>query len=203
MNGRGRVLKTRGASQPGAFQPTIRVDKIIRYTATAAAVEKVITSTNLGDTWLFASSAVAGFQMAEVVKLRAIEVWGGPPAALTPVTVSVDWTGNNVGAIGNDVRVSDTSIGATRVAHIRTSPSKTSQLSQWQNAAGGVTMFSLSCPAGSVIDLHLSFVLRDDGTAQALAAALVGATVGANYIRGFDGLATATSNFPPVSYPQQ
>lgn len=196
-----RNNKLRGTSQPGQFNSSIRVDKVIRFISNNVASETAITTTNLGDVWINTPTAVTAFQMSQAFKLRKIEVWAGPTSSsLTPVTVSIDWAGAAGGTIGTDQRVSDTSVGATRVAHICTAPSKRSQLSQWQSTAGSALMFTISCPAGSVIDLHLSYTIRDDGTAQA-AAVPVAAVAGANYLRGFDGLAAAGTNFTPQSYP--
>lgn len=190
------------SAQPPPFHASFQVEKRLRFTATAAAAATAISCRNIGDSWLFASAANAGFQIMQAFKIKSIRVWAGPSSTLAPVTVALDWSGATAGTLGSDKLVSDTSIGATRVASIHCVPPKDSQLSQWQSATSGNQIFQITCPAGSVIDLSLSILINDVATAQAVQNAPVGLSVGSNYMRGFDGLATAASNFVPISYPQ-
>jgi hypothetical protein len=195
---RNQVLLT--IPRPQQFPPTVIVSKVFRYTAAQATTDFGITSTNLLDSWLFAATATTGFQVAEAVKVRKIEIWAGPTSSLlTPVTVSVDWRGPTAGTFGSAARVSDNSIGATQPAHLVTVPPSQSQVAQWQPNSTN-NLFDITVPASAVIDLHLSFVVRDDGSATAVTNALVAATTGANYLRSFDGLASAAANFTPVEY---
>jgi hypothetical protein len=200
---RGRMFmanRSIGIPRPQQFPPTVIVSKVFRYTSAQAVTDFGITPTNLLDSWLFAATATTGFQVAEAVKVRKIEIWAGPTSSLlTPVTVSVDWRGPTAGTYGSAARVSDSSIGATQPAHLVASPPSQSQVAQWQPNSSN-NLFDITVPSSAVIDLHLSFVVRDDGSTTAVTNALVAATTGANYLRSFDGLATAAANFTPVEY---
>jgi hypothetical protein len=180
------------------FQPTVRVDHVFRFQATAAGTS-TIEIKDLGDLWCVAATAVTAYQLAESVRIRKIEMWGPPAATLAPVTVSIDWFGVTLGAAGSNARTSDTSVGATRVAHLSVMPPRSSQLSEWQPAVNTSLVFSLVYPANAIIDLHYSVMVREDGSAAAVTTAPVGATVGANYVRALDS-ASGTGNLPPLSY---
>jgi len=162
----------------------------LRYTVTAAAATN-ISYANILDSILIATSAVAGFDLFDVVKIKSLEVWS--QAALgTPSTITVTY----ITATGDRNIHTDTSLGV-KPAYIKAIPSRRSLASFWNaSAAGGV--FSITCPAGSIVDCN--FVFRTtNALAVAAANALVGATIGELYYRGLDGLAAAGTNFPPIA----
>jgi hypothetical protein len=70
----------------------------------------------------------------------------------------------------------------------------------WQIANAGVA-FALSVPLNTVIDVELEMTVDDNAAGTAVAVVPAGATVGANYIRGLDGLAAAATVYPPLAYP--
>jgi len=161
----------------------------LRFTVTAAVVNKIITFGNLLDAMLVATTAIAGFQLFDLVKIRKIRCWG--QAALgTPSTVEIQYNT----ATGDNIVHTDTSLGI-KPAYVHARPSLKSLASFWQLNTGG-NVFQLTCPAGSVIDVHLSFKTSNQNP-TAVANALVGANPGEFYFRGLDALATAATNFPP------
>jgi len=171
----------------------------LRFTATAAtpAAGTVITFQNLLDAIFIADSAVTGTELFDIVKVRSVEIWA-QSALGTPSTVGLFFTPSTV---GDQQTISDTSLGI-KPAYVKGSPSAKSLASFW-NASAAVNAFTVDCPAGSIIDVALSF--RTSASAPfAVAHAPVGATVGELYFRGLDGLATAATNFPPpVGIPTQ
>lgn len=162
----------------------------IRFTAVAAAALAQITFQNLLDCILIATGATAGYELFDIVKIRSIEVWGQASLG-TPSTVSLQFST----ATGDRAFHTDTSLGV-RPAYVKAVPSQKSLASFWQVSAGG-SAFQLSCPAGSVVDCSLSFRTSTQAPVAAQNA-LVGATVGELYFRGLDGIAIATTNFPPI-----
>jgi hypothetical protein len=168
----------------------------LRFTSVAAATNTAITAADLLDTMLVASAAVVGSDLFDVVKIKKIEIWG--QAALgTPSTVEVAFINPN----GDNNVHTDTSLGV-RPAYVAARPSRLSLASFFQ-VSTATAVFSLTCPAGSIIDVHLTFRTSSAApvTVQNL---LVGATVGEFYFRGLDGLAIAGTNFPPpVGVPRQ
>jgi len=162
----------------------------LRFTVTAAAATN-ISYANILDSILVATSAVAGFDLFDIVKIRSVEVWSA--AALgTPSTVTVIF----ITTTGDRSIHTDTSLGV-KPAYVKAVPSKLSLAAFWNaTAAGGV--FSILCPAGSIVDCSFSF-RTTNAVAVAAANALVGATIGELYYRGLDGLAIAGTNFPPIN----
>jgi len=160
----------------------------LRFTVTAAVVNKVITFGNMLDAMLVATTAIAGFQLFDLVKVKKIRLWG--QAALgTPSTVEIQFNT----ATGDFVVHTDTSLGI-KPAFVHARPSLKSLASFWQLATGGNALM-LTAPAGSILDVHLSFKTSSNAP-TGVANALVGANPGEFYFRGLDGLAVAATNFP-------
>jgi hypothetical protein len=164
-------------------------NKVLRFTSTAAAVGTQITFQNILNTILFASTATAPYQVFDYLRILRISVWG--QAALgTPSTVQVIFNGTTI--VGDANIHSDTSLGVLPACvHARPGATVAALFQLSGNA------FQITCPAGSIIDVEV--VMRDSlGLATSAANASVGATVGGVFYRGLDGLAAASTNFPPV-----
>jgi len=166
----------------------------LRYRATAAFLPTAITFQNLLDTMLVATTATAGSDLFQTVKIRRVRIWG-MPAVGGSASVSVEYSGLTAGIVGDQQIHTDTSMGV-QPAHVDARPSAKSLASDYQLSSAAIA-FSISGPAGSVIDVELSFRSQFAVSNAAAQNALVGATAGQQYLRGLDGLATATSNFVP------
>jgi hypothetical protein len=163
----------------------------MRFTVLATTAGTNITFQNMLDMILIATSAVAGVDLFDLVRIRSVECWG--QAALgTPNTISINFNSTT----GDQSLHTDTSLGV-KPAHVLAIPSNKSLASFWQPSAGG-NAFRIACVAGSVLDISLSFKTSSNAP-TAPSSALVGATTGELYFRGADGLATATTNFPPIT----
>jgi len=160
---------------------------------TNAAVSQSITFYDLGDTILFATTALAPFQVFDFVKVNAIEVWSIATVG-TSTSVEVTFNGIGGGAAGDNVTHTDTSMGI-EPAHLRVSPSTRCLCSLFQPATSGNSAFQLNCPSGSVVDIILEYRGATNATTDAAQNASVGATVGATFWRGLDGLAVAATKF--------
>lgn len=171
----------------------LRHSATLRFRVTAAVSNFDITFNNLMDTILVATTATAGTRMFQAVKIRRVRVWG-MPAVGAASSVALEFSSVTTGVIGDQQIHTDTSMGV-QPAHVDARPSSRSLAYDYQLGSTAIA-FNLSCPAGSVIDVELSFrsqyVANNGGTL-----ALVAATAGSQYLRGLDGLATATSNFVP------
>lgn len=192
-------------SHPPQFVPTYVVHKKLRFKAVAAATEASPTALyikSFGDLWCTAATTTSAYQLASHTRLKKIEMWGPMASDLVPVTVSCDWTGStSPGFMGRSNRVSDTSLGSTEPAHLVTRPPPGAQISQWSSSQIALGPTSEVCrlvyPANTVIDITYDLVVRDDASAVNVFGTVVGATVGANYVRSLDSLTGA--NLPPVS----
>jgi len=201
FRGRGVLPRSDGAgipmhlTHPPQIQDySIRHGVVLRFTLNAAMANSAITFQNLLDTILFASSAVVGYDVFATVKIRKVEVWSMAILGATS-TIDVLFAGATAGQIGDQRLHTDSSMGV-EPAHVSARPSPKALGSNYQISTAG-TAFTITAPVGSVVDLHLSFC-NTFAVPQAAQNALVGATVGATLLRGFDGLAAATSKSTPI-----
>jgi hypothetical protein len=160
---------------------------------TNAAINQAITFQNLLDTYFVAATAVAGFDVFQTVKVRRVQVWALPSLG-SASAVLVEFAGVTAGIVGDQSIHSDTSMGI-QPAHVDCRPSRKSLASDYQ-LSSNATAFNLVCPSGSVVDVSLSFTGQFNA-AVALQNAVAGATAGAFYLRGLDGLAVATTKLIP------
>jgi len=166
----------------------------MRFIAGSAANSN-ITFQNLLDVFLVASGATAVWDVFNAVRIRAVEVWAVPVIG-NATTTEVQFLGNVAGQYGKPQVFTDTSMGV-QPAHVRAVPNRQSSLALWQQSSADVA-FNIQCPAGSVIDLELSYIGRF-GVPFAAQNASAATSAGAFYVRGFDGLAVATTKFVPVA----
>jgi hypothetical protein len=179
---------------PEIKEYSVRHGTRLRFVANSA-LNGAITFQNLLDTMLVAATAILGYDQFYSVKVRFVEVWASPLLG-SAVTVSVAFVGITAGEVGDQRFHTDTSMGI-EPAHVRAVPSLRSLASQFQlNSAAEA--FLLTCPSGAVVDVGLTFVQTPVAVAVAAQNALVGATVGAPYWRGLDGLAIGTTKLTPV-----
>jgi len=206
MNKTSRQLTKRGASRrnnsnqrsdishpPQINGLELRHSTTLRYRMTASAAQG-ITFQNLLDTMLVATTAIAGTNLFQTVRIRRVRVWG-IGAVGTATSVWVEFAGTTTGILGDQAIHTDTSVGV-QPAYVDCRPNSKCLASEYQlsSAANAVT---ISAPAGSVVDVELSFRSGFSSGNAAVQNALVSATAGQQYLRGLDGLATATSNFVP------
>jgi len=180
---------------PSIQEYAIRHGTRLRFTSTAAA-NLLVTFQNLLDLILIATTTTQVADIFAQVKIRAVEVWG-IAAVGTPSTVAVQYPSVVAGFVGDARLHTDTSMGI-EPAHVRAVPSKRSQASLFQVSSAN-TAFIVTCPAGAVVDVELTYVQSSEQDAVIAQNVAVGATVGASYWRGLDGKTTALTAFPTVS----
>ena len=199
--GQNRAATLDRATHPPPFAAAFVLKKTLRFKANAAFTASSVNATNLLDLLCMADTVTTAQRLCSSVRLDYVELWAPMASDLAPVTVSVEIQTPNSATIGGpNLLKSDTSMGADRCAHVMLTPPPQSQSSMWQSRAGASTLFTMSGPINTVIDVHLSFYLQNGETPLAVASAVAGATVGTVYCRGLDALAAAATVFPPVSY---
>jgi hypothetical protein len=165
---------------------------------TTAAVSIQVTYQNLLDLILIATGATTVVDLFHAVRIRKVRVWAVPVIG-NAATVEVQFSGQTAGSAGNWKVVTDTSMGI-EPAYVSASPGARSLASLFQQS-GAAIAFALVCPSGSVVDVDLSFK-NDPGLSVAAQNPAVGATAGALFYRGLDGLALAASKFTAVAGAQ-
>jgi hypothetical protein len=160
-----------------------------------AAFSGQITYQNLLDIYNLATSAVTATALYTAVKVKAIEVWANG-LTNSSATVTILFDGAVLGAIGDQKIHTDSSMGI-EPAHVRAVPGRMTQAAQFQEATAN-NAFRLICPIGAVLDLELSYRNPLIGSVVATQNAPAGASPGAVFVRGMDGVAAAGSSFLPV-----
>jgi hypothetical protein len=169
-------------------------DVRLRFTQIAAGATN-ITYQNLLDTVCVGTSTTTAADVFEGVRVNSVEIWA--IAALgTPATVILSFDGTTVGAQGDQKTHTDTSMGV-EPAHVKASPDRLTQAGQFQATNTNVA-FILTCPAGSVIDVSLSFRQPVLGEVNATQNNAVGIAAGLIFYRGLDGKAAAATNIPVI-----
>jgi len=147
----------RGSMRPPSFSATIQFSKRFRYQSSTALSNVSITDRDVLGLLAVAQSSTAALAIIGGAKIASVEMWGPPPAAGSTSTVSAEWTASNV--VGSpQARVSDTSMGATYCAHVKTAPPKTAYPGMWL-FPNGVEVLQLNGPANTIVDMVLTFVL--------------------------------------------
>lgn len=171
----------------------LRLKQRFRFTAVAAVTNSNVSWTDLTDTILVATTAVAGIKLFQFVKVHEVEIWDDA-AIGGNATLGLEFTNTDANQADERQVFSDTSLGIYP-AHLRARPKKDSLASKWHGVSAN-NAFALTVTAGAIIDVVLS--LRNQGAVgTAVQNALVGGVVGGVYYRGLDGLAIGGTNFPP------
>jgi len=169
-------------------------DVRLRFTQIAAGATN-ITFQNLLDTVCVGTSTTTAADLFEGVRVNSVEIWA--IAALgTPATVILSYDGTTAGAQGDQKTHTDTSMGV-EPAHVKASPDRLTQAGQFQASSTAVA-FVLTCPAGSVIDVSLSFRQPILGEVNATQNNAVAIAAGLIFYRGLDGKPAAATNIPVV-----
>lgn len=166
----------------------------LRFITNAAQQQTSITFQNLLDTIFVALTTVTGAELFQAVRVRAVELWATPVIG-GATSVQVEYNGTVAGIIGDTQIHTDTSVGV-QPAHVRALPAPRSGVALFQ-ASVADQAFALTCPNGTVVDVELTFRGRPGGFAPTQNAP-VGATAGAWYYRGLDGLAIGGTQFLPI-----
>jgi hypothetical protein len=146
-----------------------------------------------------ATTADAAYALSNAARLRAIEIWSPVTADLVPVTCSIEWPGAE-GYVGRSQRVSDTSMGSSIPAHVKSRAPPGTFASLWHTIAATGTLATIVCPVNSVIDVLVDLAVSDSGLAVAVTGVVALATAGVVYCRALTSPASVTL-LPPVSYP--
>jgi len=186
---------------PPQFQASIQISRVYRFQATTASSADQITATSLCDLLVMAVTSTVGYDIARAIKVRKVEMWGPMASNLDPVTVSIEWNPSGSGPVaGPSNIVSDTSMGATKCAHVVASPPANSASAFWQIAGGATPMMTLAFPANTIVDVHLSQILFDGETPVEASTVLTSPTIGQVYVRNLDSVSPGADVLAPVSY---
>jgi hypothetical protein len=136
--------------------------------------------------------------IASAVKLKKITVWPTPIVASgTVVPTDVVWA---AGLDYNKDEVKDGTLplGLTCTKGLVFTPPRKSLAASWLSDAVAQNIFAISCPAGSIIDVSLDFVMSN-GFTQFGSLTVASGVLGVLYYLGLDG--PTTNHFTVVGRP--
>lgn len=204
QNTRRRPAKSRRSNPnqlaPPAYLPDICLGRVFRFQASQALSNATVSPDDLSNLIVMADSANTSKRLFASVKLKKIEVWGAMASDLVPVTASVEFIGGDAAAssYGSKKELhSDTSMGSSRPAHVTAKPSSKAFASVWFNcySASAAAIALITCPDNSIIDVHVTFVMKNTELEKA-GPAPTGATAGRIYYCPLTGPSSETE---PVS----
>jgi hypothetical protein len=166
----------------------------LRFISNAAFAGN-ITWQNLLDAVNVSTSATTANDLFWMVRVKRVQIWCNGLTNTTQ-TIELSFTGTVNGLIGDEKMHSDMSMGI-EPAYVDARPDPKSQAAQFQTAYSTPAWF-MDIPAASVIDVTVEYRNNFVGAAPAVLAPPVGATAGQVCLRGLDGLAFASTKFPPV-----
>jgi hypothetical protein len=189
----------RAARMPPTVDTVAKAHSTLRFTATSAAASTNVTVATLlvacGSIATIANSTVTS--VASSLKLHKITIWPASTTAGSGQNAEILWS--DLGGITKDESKSTAIPAGVTVADVVSErPPKVTQAAFWQSSAGGASaLFALTCPAGSIIDVSVSWTLRNNlsGVTQAGYAA---ATLGNFYYGRLDGVG---GKFLPLGVP--
>jgi hypothetical protein len=172
----------------------------MRFQCTTSGTQSV-NFADLMDLLLVATSATAVYDVYDVCRIRAVEIWCASTSGGVPVTVSVSWNGGNTVGLSSDGRIISDTVMGNEPAHVRSKPSRDSLAAQWSESSSSASAFTIVTPTGSIVDVDMEY--RNTVAAPQLAQVVaVAATIGQFYYRGLDGVASATTKYPPITGSQ-
>jgi hypothetical protein len=186
---KGRKIKRKLPNIPFPLLATPDLGHVFQFQAASAATELAITRQNVLSLIMVAVTAVLGYSVIGAARIKKVRIWSPIIAAFTPQTVQLEWNGGLYAPSAIHSAISE----GLFPAKVETKPPKMSSPDLWSLTGASnstETLFTVTCPAGSVIQLSLAVRLMDDEP-QPTPVPLVGATVGKTYYGYLDGLPSA------------
>jgi len=184
---------------PPALETVVCAHTVLRFNNQNAASNVNVTAATLlvacGSICTIANSTVVS--VASAFKLHKITVWPGSTSAGAGQVAEVLFP--DLGGITKDESRSTAIPTGVTVSDVVTErPPKNTQASWWNNSTVGSSVIAtITCPAGSIVDVSITFTLRNN-IAGVVQAGYAAATLGAYYYGRLDGVG---GKFTPMGAP--
>jgi hypothetical protein len=195
---RGEML-SQALPNPPQWSSTVAFQYVQRFVANSVGVSnRSITNLCLQDLKCVATAAAAASRIFGAVKLKSVEAWCANSSAGSANTIEIEMFTNNPYFGTNSKVYSDTAIGTSNVAHVKCRPPPGSFSADWLPNVVGTeyTVFDVTCPQGTIIDVTMVAHLIDEETAIAVTGAVAAATAGILYTRSLDNTNAAPKLTP-------
>ncbi len=164
--------------------------KTVRFHCTSTMSQITLTNENVagGVCGLVATAATTSVHIAKAFRLRKIAVWFCATAAGTYTSACIDWASSttlDVFSPNSSLELSTMSIA--EMVCLKGTPPKNSLVSFWVEPQETTGYITISCPAGSLIDMTVDYVINDAAAAVS-GPTLSGATLGTMYHKNHPNL---------------
>jgi hypothetical protein len=173
--------------QPPMLETNVRVKHRFRFAASAAfagAITFVDIAGSMGVMGTVTNTTVDAWTAS--LKIRRVEMWTPPPSQGATATCSIDWYSSTNQP---SLEFSDTSVSTAEPAHVVSTPPAKSLAAFWQGASSASTAFTLTAPAGTIIDLTVEGIMTD-ADLVGLSFGVATAVLGKSYYLALDGFAS-------------
>jgi len=174
------------------IRSNVELRHLFRFTSTSGTATDITPNSLLGACGVIGTvtntTARCIFQSVKVNKVTIVT----PPAAQGgAATCAIQWLG-----IGNSPsrELSDTTVSVANPARVSSAP-PTQSLAAFLQVSSTTTLFTLTAPTGSIIDVHVTAIMGDTTLGPNLTPATV--VVGTQYYLTLDP--SATARYLPVS----
>ncbi len=149
-----------------------------RFKNTTGVTDRAVDRTDLLGLLGTATSASAVASLFESVKIHRIDLWTiGANSTSTTQSVAVKWSGLASGQDWPEL-VSTTTLGVAQPSHLTSSPPPGSLASFCISKATAGTIFTITAPANTIIDLRCSFVMQNAQSSAIVSYVSSGLTAG-------------------------
>jgi len=182
---------------PGPWRAVSPYARKVRLGVVANQAETEITVRNLLNLQVLATGSTAVNSLAYAVRLKKLRIWFTSPTVGTSISSTVEWNAGSTGFLMDGVSQSSTTMSTTEPVCLVTRPPTQSLASWYQAGVSGSTnvLFSLSAPAGAVIEVSYDWV-PNFTEASYNTTTVTGATQGTLYCVGWNSNILA---LPPLN----
>jgi len=185
-------------SYPQQISASTHIYHVYRFLASGGAVQAILQVADfLGVMGVYTNTVNTSVRtIMSSVKILSVEMWSPPPAGGAPADIDISWIGAQANSPDDDKI--DTTLGADRPGHVFARPPRSSLLGDWWNSGvGSQGLINLTCPAETIIDVHLSGIMSNHQAGVTIGVAT--AAAGNMYYLALDS--HSGHNFVPVGLP--
>jgi len=169
---------------PPQLQTTSRIRKRLRFLALSAITNQSITGqTMAGACGGIAATTTDVVPWASTIRLRRVTIW--PAVGTSAGVADVTWATDGTLFVKDEFRLTSVPQGVTIDKSVTSVPPKGTLGQFWQAATNTSTIFTISAPSGSIVDIVIDFTLSNEIAPTAIT--VVTATQGLVYYLHLDG----------------
>ncbi len=187
MGRKGKMVRKSAATRsdlPPQLQTTSRVRKRLRFLATSALTDQSITGqTMAGACGGIAATTTEVVPWASTIRLRRVTIW--PAVGSTAGIADVTWATDGTLFVKDEFRLTSIPQGVSIDKAVTSVPPKGTLGQFWQTASNTSTIFTISAPSGSIVDIVVDFTLSNEIAPTSIT--VVTAVLGQVYYLYLDG----------------